>query len=132
MIILDLAQICEYYYSFGVVLEIHGQNLMIRKDFNETQSEFFPKYLYRDNGNVQFLHGSKTQEVERYYSKEYNFTSDSNKLKLENLLWRNVRSLLFGFVAYHAENYLSEFNPGFNIYEFVDEKLQNTFLKKYC
>lgn len=127
----DIGEICEYFYSMGIALEIHAQNLMCNRYMLSKKLDITPKYLYRDNGHLGLLKNDKYKEILDFYNLKYFFGVSFDDNLIEKNLWRCVRVLLFGFIGYHSDKYLVANDSCFNIYHFMEQKIKETFLKAY-
>jgi siderophore synthetase component len=120
----DVNDIYKDLAAYGLGLEFHGQNLLVKLD---EKGAFLGKYLYRDFGTctLEYEQVQTQKDLNHYYKSAYNY--EFNPVQMANAgsyRWMNYRVFFLSFLLYNLNQFTEQEGINFNVYAWF-EKVTN-------
>lgn len=117
----DFNEIYKDLKKYGLGLEIHGQNLLVKLD---EEGAFIGEYLYRDFGTctLEYDHVQSQKDLNLYYQSTYNF--DFNPAQMapaDSYRWMNYRVYFLSFLLYNLNQFVQQENISLNVYDWFEK-----------
>lgn len=117
----DFDLIFKQIQAYGLGLEVHGQNLMVKVDSDGVAQR---KYYYRDLGNCSIdpkIHASQA-DLNHYYQSEYDFELPKKFLRKPHYrAWMSFRIFFLGFLIYNLNQFAQKEKINLDVYEWFDK-----------
>jgi siderophore synthetase component len=121
----DFNEIYKALIAYGLGLEIHGQNLLVK--LNE-EGTFSGEYLYRDLGTctLDAERVNSQKDLNHYYQSTYGYSFNPVQMaKAESYRWRTFRVYFLSFILFNLNQFVVENNISLNVYQWFDDITQD-------
>ena len=109
--------------TYGLGLEIHGQNLLVKLN---AEGLFNGEYIYRDLGTCSLAPEKQKEQIDlnHYYKLNYDFEY-KNLIDAGYYAWINYRTFYLSFFLYNLNQFVVTEKIELNVYDWFDKLTDN-------